>query len=157
LGKLLAYRWVWFDDTNKRWFRGRSSRKEWWLELLYMGLITGIAGAISPIAGAIIGALRLVQFWAVTARRLHDLNQTAWIHVGVILSYAIVVYTSVGLEVRDSWLATTFPPSGLFAREVFPVISGLSIFVAILFYGWIGFVKGTDAPNPYGEDAQIEE
>jgi uncharacterized membrane protein YhaH (DUF805 family) len=138
----LAYHRVWFEYKNKRWFRGRSTRREWWTELVYLFFISSVAAGIGPIAGATIGAWRLILFWAATARRLHDLNRSAWIQVGVIASFVGFAGGTLALDEGTAWIG-----------GIFWSVSGL---INLAFYIWLGFFKGTDGPNTWGEDAPVE-
>lgn len=155
-GASLAYGSVWFEYKNRRWFRGRSTRREWWTELFYLFLVSAIASALGPVAGTIIGTWRLVLFWAVTARRLHDLNQSAWLQVGVIACFIGASLGVLALDDGTGWFANVVTLDSTLRTNIIPVISSLSVFINLAFYGWLGFFKGTEGPNAWGEDAPAQ-
>lgn len=91
-----------FIDAVKRFFigymefRGRSSRREFWLAMLFFIPVSVLIFLI-PAAGTVSGILwmlaTMVPIMAISFRRLHDANRTGWWfllgHVGTILALAM--------------------------------------------------------------------
>ena len=91
-----------FIDAVKRFFigymefRGRSSRSEFWLAMLFFIPVSVLIFLI-PAAGTVSGILwmlaTMVPIMAISFRRLHDANRTGWWfllgHVGTILALAM--------------------------------------------------------------------
>ncbi|MEJ2489529.1 MAG: DUF805 domain-containing protein [Sulfurovaceae bacterium] len=75
-------------------FEGRASRREYLWFILFLIIFTMVASVIGTIANAERGALFFVikvilvifalPTWAVTARRLHDINLSGWLALIVI-------------------------------------------------------------------------
>ncbi len=58
-------------------FRGRAQRSEFWWFLLFSAISQAVLNLI-PFVGEIYGLAILLPSLAVWARRLHDINRTAW-------------------------------------------------------------------------------
>ena len=85
-------------------FRGRSSRREFWLAILPI-VPTAVLPFLLPPFGTLIGLLWslaiAVPFLAISIRRLHDANRSGWWlllgHSGNILAVAILAFIAVGM------------------------------------------------------------
>jgi uncharacterized membrane protein YhaH (DUF805 family) len=98
-------------------FQGRSRRSEfWWVQLLlfivfFVGVILAMtlggfdpsgAGDINPIGMGILGLLGIfllaiiVPSIALFVRRLHDINQTGWIYLAIVIVGLIPVIGLLG-------------------------------------------------------------
>lgn len=85
-------------------FRGRSSRREFWLAMLFVVPMTVLPFLFPPF-GTLIGLLWslaiAVPFLAISIRRLHDANRSGWWlllgHSGNILAVAILAFIAVGM------------------------------------------------------------
>ena len=85
-------------------FRGRSSRREFWLAMLFVVPVTVLPFLFPPF-GTLMGLLWslsiAVPFLAVSIRRLHDANLGGWWlllgHSGNIIAAAILAFTAVGM------------------------------------------------------------
>ena len=72
-------------------FKGRASKEEFWFFVLFsviygfvIGFAVGMSGAHQDIVDAAIGLLILpilFPYFAVTARRLHDFNNSGWMQL----------------------------------------------------------------------------
>ena len=82
-------------------FSGRAARSEYW----YWTLFTIVANLVAGILDAILGGIGLIGLIvslalllpgiAVSARRLHDLDRTAW--------WLLIAFTGVGLILLLIW------------------------------------------------------
>ncbi|WP_428738609.1 DUF805 domain-containing protein [Sulfurimonas sp.] len=82
-------------------FTGRARRKEYWMFYLYYALVifalAFMAGFFSEInqlisnifAGVIVLFIlgSMIPFWAITARRLHDINMSGWWQLLYLIPY----------------------------------------------------------------------
>lgn len=65
-------------------FSGRARRKEYWLFILIVGIITFLVGLIdglagtSPVLGLLYSLALIVPILAVMIRRLHDTGRSGW-------------------------------------------------------------------------------
>ena len=59
-------------------FSGRSTRKEYWLPVLFNIVISGILSAINAKLGTIFGLVTLIPNIAIDIRRMHDINKSGW-------------------------------------------------------------------------------
>ena len=128
-------------------FKGRSRRKEFWLFMLLIIIVSVIAGIIDGILGmegmfgglygpvTLLAALAFVipQF-SVGVRRLHDTNRSGW------------------------WILLGFVPIVTMALTM---LTGLAIFnllalvALVLLYFFV--LEGTRGPNQYGPDPKAGE
>lgn len=75
----------WYIGCWKKYatFSGRARRKEYWMFALFNAIAYGVAGLIDGVLGtslvaAVYGLAVLLPTLAVTARRLHDTDRSAW-------------------------------------------------------------------------------
>ena len=81
-------------------FSGRAVRSEYWYWTLFVILASLVAGIIDAVfglglVGAIVSLALLLPGIAVSARRLHDLDRTAW--------WLLIVFTGIGLILLLVW------------------------------------------------------
>ncbi|WP_114389027.1 DUF805 domain-containing protein [Notoacmeibacter marinus] len=154
-------------------FTGRASRKTFWLTQLFIigvsvvvGLAVGVFAGVGSVflgdgqptstatlfGGGLIAivmiALNIVVFiisLAVSARRLHDLNRSAWWLVGFFA--ASVLLSALGYAGMDVQTGDNMP-SALFG--VLNLLIGIGAIV------YLGFIRGTDGPNRYGPDPRAK-
>lgn len=89
-------------------FRGRAQRAEFWWYVLFggivnigLGMLTNAAPQEGIMAGRVVTAVLLLPHFAVTARRLHDVNLSGWIQV-VPVSLALLGGAAVHLDFGTS-------------------------------------------------------
>ncbi|MCP1198727.1 DUF805 domain-containing protein [Notoacmeibacter sp. MSK16QG-6] len=154
-------------------FTGRASRKTFWLTQLFIVAVSigiGLAvGVFAGVGGVILGgtepsataalfggglvaivmiALNVVVFiisLAVSARRFHDLNRSAWWLLGIFV--ASVVLSVLGYATMASDAGDTTPSA------LFTILNGL-LGLGLIVY--LGFIRGTDGMNRYGPDPRVE-
>lgn len=111
-----------FIDAVKRFFigymefRGRSSRREFWLTMLFFIPVSVLIFLI-PAAGTVSGILwmlaTMVPIMAISFRRLHDANRTGWWfllgHVGTIPALAMLVVIAFGLVIIEIGMIMVIP------------------------------------------------
>ncbi len=128
-------------------FTGRSRRKEFWLFILLMIVVSVVATTIDSMLGmsglifGIYGPLTLIVALAlltpqlsVSVRRLHDTNRSGW---WVLLGFVPVVTMLVSYQ------------TGL------AVLNLLSLVAFVLIYFFV--LEGTKGPNQYGPDPKAGE
>ena len=135
-----------FIDAVKRFFigymefRGRSSRREFWLAMLFFIPVSVLIFLI-PAAGTVSGILwmlaTMVPIMAISFRRLHDTNRTGWWfllgHVGTILALAILVipHEPPKLDFHDP---NSFPGMLLTLFYVSLGMAGISLIIQAFLY-----------------------
>lgn len=63
-------------------FSGRANRSEFWFFVLFVSIIGFVLGVIGSNAlAAIINLALLLPYFAVGARRLHDIGKSGWIQI----------------------------------------------------------------------------
>lgn len=137
-------------------FRGRASRSEYWWFYLFtivLSVVTSVMDVVvamalniedfSPISTLTSLALAVPSV-AVTARRLHDTDRSAWwlfiITISVVIFAAAIIYEAVGANSS----ADTIPPTAVVG------IVGVAIAAIILMVFLV--LPGTRGPNRYGPD-----
>ena len=144
-------------------FSGRAARSEYWLWVLFCGVISAVlhgleGGAAQGSPGPIGSAWSLATFLpglAVAVRRLHDTGRSGWwlalpLAVMAVLGLAVgavmVEMQAAGGAVTPSVTAAVSPKlvALLFAAAAWLVVVGL-------FLVWF-CSRGTAGPNRHGED-----
>ena len=135
-----------FIDAVKRFFigymefRGRSSRREFWLAMLFFIPVSVLIFLI-PAAGTVSGILwmlaTMVPIMAISFRRLHDANRTGWWfllgHVGTIEIGMIMVipHEPPKLDFHDP---NSFPGMLLTLFYVSLGMAGISLIIQAFLY-----------------------
>lgn len=84
------YKSYWVNYVN---FSGRSTRKEFWLPVLFNFVISGILLYISGTLSGIFGLVTLIPSLANVFRRLHDTNRSgSWILICLIPIVGWIIY-----------------------------------------------------------------
>ena len=84
-------------------FSGRATRSEFWFFYLAYWIVTLITAVVFFPLMAIWSLATLIPFYAVSARRLHDINKSGWFQ----LFYLIPL---VGVIILIVWFATKSDP-----------------------------------------------
>lgn len=139
-------------------FRGRISRKQWWIGLLiYAVLNIGGGMVLNPeyffaedippanVPDTLWQLFLLVPLTAITAKRGNDRNWPSW------LAPAFVAANVFNLVAPYLGFQIGYGASGI-DRVLFFV---LAIFLLILFVD-NGFMRGTDGPNRHGADPLVQ-
>ena len=135
-------------------FNGRSGRLEFFLATFVISSLSGGVGLLRAdsrlpllIAAALLSIIMLVSGFAVTVKRLHDLNQTGWLSLlpGAIMGFVIgdAVIQMTSLQDGD---ITGF--ANLIEHNAI-LFTGATL-VTIAFTGWLTFTRGSTGSNDYG-------
>jgi len=129
-------------------FRGRANRQRYWVTNVTLVVFVFIAfilafsaGAIAPAVGGVFALPILVLFFAslaVSARRLHDRNKSAW---WLILLWLVPTLISL--------LGAAAGEGG---SEAASLIRVLGLPFSVWAFIELGCLKGTTGPNRYGDD-----
>ncbi len=135
-------------------FRGRINRaRYWWVAFIYIiawailvGVMTFFAAfhdspdtsMVTPAIfgiGAILGLIGTWSSFAVVAKRLHDLDMSAWWILPYVFGPAII--SSIASET-----------SGI----IFGILTIANLAICVWFIVQLGFIRGTAGPNRFGPD-----
>ena len=84
------YKKFWRNYTN---FSGRSTRKDFWMAVLFNFVVSMILSFISVRLSGIFTALTIVPSLAIAFRRLHDTNRSGgWIFINVLPFIGSIIY-----------------------------------------------------------------
>ena len=84
------YKKFWRNYTN---FSGRSTRKDFWMAVLFNMVASMILSAISIKLGSIYSILSIIPSWAIAFRRLHDTNKSgAFIFINLVPLVGSIIY-----------------------------------------------------------------
>lgn len=84
------YKSFWTNYVN---FSGRSTRREFWLPVLFNFVISGILGFISPALSGIFTLLYFIPSLANVFRRLHDTNRSGgWMFICLVPLVGWIIY-----------------------------------------------------------------
>lgn len=152
-------------------FKGRSTRAEFWWAMLFLFLLSLVCDLISSYLSTIAALAVCLPAFAITVRRLHDINRAGW----WLIIYYIIVFTGGiaafwGLGVFSSELAT-LPQDQMILELTQKISSGdvpslgaalfgyaIILFAAIVYLVWMAKPSGPDneyGPNPYGTSEKI--
>ena len=151
-------------------FKGRIQRLYWWVATIAVGAAAGAITGILEVAakssghsvvnpdtqqfeatglfGIVVLLVGLVNLWinfALSVKRLHDRGRTGWWLVGQTLILAVaavlvVVAIAVPKEQAPVWWVLA------------SVVGIVALAVSIWLFVEIGFLRGTQGPNRFGED-----
>lgn len=138
-------------------FRGRISRKSWWLGFVII-MILSIAGTLvlhpdafsldpdvawTPNwAATIWGLLLIIPYTAITVKRFNDRDWPNWLGYGVGLTAAL-------LTIGQHFGFFTFGPDMSTTEGIVGLVLYLPLLFALIDNG---FLRGTKGPNRYGPD-----
>ena len=140
-------------------FSGRAQRSEYWWFFLFNFVISVVLGIIAAAAAAlqflewVYSLAVLLPSLAVTVRRLHDTNRSAWwllIYLGIALGWIIgfiAIGVSVGIEDPEMLESDLEEWAGALA---FMIIWGLVSLVGFITLLVLCALPGTRGPNRYG-------
>lgn len=99
------YKKFWTNYTN---FSGRSTRKDFWMVVLFNIVISGILSYISTTLGGIYSLITLIPGLAIAFRRLHDTNRSGgWIFINLIPLIGWIIYlvfmTSASVDENNNY------------------------------------------------------
>ena len=135
-------------------FNGRSRRKEYWMFILFNIIISIVLSILDSLLGLNYGELNtngvlgslyslviLIPTFAVTTRRLHDVNKSGWLLVilyATIAVFATIIFTS---------MSNSDTPNPMIIGIIAIVLIGFSIYMFVL-----SVTNGDVGPNKYGPD-----
>jgi uncharacterized membrane protein YhaH (DUF805 family) len=122
----------------QRWFRGRSTRGEWWVSQFQFLILSSIAATGGTAVAVLVGAWLGARTIALTTRRLHDLGYSGW--------WQILGVGSVAALFFSEGTNTTYSVSN-------SLLGSIAVFICILYCIFLGFLPGPGKPNVYGEYA----
>ncbi len=94
-------------------WRGRTSRRTYWLSVLGGFVAFVVAAAIHPVAGSVVLALLAVPALVLSVRRLHDAGMRGWYLLWGFVPYVGVVVNVVFLSLKGMARTNNFgPPPG---------------------------------------------
>ena len=114
-------------------FSGRAIRSEFWWYMLFQTVIS-VALFFVPVLGMVWNLANLVPIVAVTSRRLHDIDGTAWWQLLPLVGLPVVL---IGL---------------LFSSSIMMMVGGGMAGIAYLVILYWAACDGTPGPNHYGKD-----
>ena len=135
-------------------FNGRAQRSEFWWFVLF-ALISQMILNLIPIVGEIYALVLLLPSLAVTARRLHDTNRTAWwmllylVPIVGIIVLAILFIALLGINAFDPWGGSDAEWGVLGVFFIIWLIISIAAWVVLLVFQ---IMPGTVGPNRYGPD-----
>ena len=135
-------------------FNGRAQRSEFWWFVLFSFVSQFILNFV-PIIGSIYSLVLLLPSLAVTARRLHDTDRTAWwmlLYLIPILGFIILVilfFALLGINVFDPWRASDAEWGVLGLFFLVWLLGSIAAWVVLLVFQ---IMPGTVGPNRYGPD-----
>lgn len=126
-------------------FNGRANRQRYWLTSLALSgimLVSGLVAMLVPVIGAILMFVGFIgALWAalaISARRLHDRDKSAWWLVAMYLPLALISAFAGAVSVTDP--------------DVGNAVNILSLPFTLWAFIELGCLKGTTGPNRFGAD-----
>ena len=135
-------------------FNGRARRSEFWWFALFAFLSQIILNFV-PILGSIYSLALLLPSLAVTARRLHDTNRTAWwmllylVPILGIIVLAIMALAVLGVNAFDPFETSEVGWGVLGVLFLIWLLISLASWIVLLVFQ---IMPGTVGPNRYGPD-----
>ena len=126
---------------------GRIGRRDFWIGFVIVMVASLLINLIPGGLGALIGLLTLWPQICIHAKRLHDMDRTAWLMLlpGVVSVLAGIVGLMTGAMGSDG-------PGGVGHPNdvVLFGIGAVIVVVGVGFLLWVGLTRGTEGPNTYG-------
>jgi uncharacterized membrane protein YhaH (DUF805 family) len=154
-----------YTDVFKKYavFNGRAGRKEYWLFMLFNALIAWTIFIVLAVIGNFIGipALKYFEYvyalvilipgLAVTVRRLHDTNHSAWRLMWIFLAPVITVLLSVIIitSVVVTSLMLLTPTMAIAALIIYGILAVINLVIAIQFLVFL-CLDSNPVENKYG-------
>ena len=135
-------------------FNGRAQRSEFWWFVLFSFISQAILNFV-PVLGPIYALALLLPSLAVTARRLHDTNRTAWwmlLYLIPVLGFIVLVTIALvllGINAFEPWGAGEVEWGVLGTLFLVWLLVSVSAWVVLLVFQ---ILPGTVGPNRYGPD-----
>ena len=135
-------------------FNGRARRSEFWWFVLFAFLSQIILNFV-PILGSIYSLVLLLPSLAVTARRLHDTNRTAWwvlLYLVPIVGFIVLFVMFIallGANVLDPWQFSDAEWGVLGVLFLIWLLVSIVAWIVLLVFQ---IMPGTVGPNRYGPD-----
>ena len=135
-------------------FNGRARRSEFWWFTLFSFLSQAILNFV-PFLGPIYALALLLPSLAVTARRLHDTNRTAWwmlLYLIPVLGFIVLLITALALlgsNAFDPWQANEVEWGVIGILFLIWLFVSIAAWIALLVFQ---ILPGTVGPNRYGPD-----
>jgi uncharacterized membrane protein YhaH (DUF805 family) len=126
-------------------FYGRAGGPEWFGRM-FVNIICGAAMSAVPLIGPLLAAPWMVSALAVTSRRLHDLNISAWVQLVPIGVGMAVLALHINAEENLMWFG-----SHERALAIENTVGGTWLVLYGIYYLFLIFLPGTRGPNVYGE------
>ena len=135
-------------------FSGRAQRSEFWWFVLFSFISQAILNFV-PVLGPIYALVLLLPSLAVTARRLHDTNRTAWwmlLYLIPVLGFIVLVTVALallGTNAFDPWQANDVEWGVIGILFLVWLLVSIAAWIALLVFQ---IMPGTVGPNRYGPD-----
>lgn len=135
-------------------FNGRAQRSEFWWFVLFAFISQAILNFI-PFIGSIYSLVLLLPSLAVTARRLHDTNRTAWwmlLYLVPVLGFIVLVIaflSLLGADALSPWGADDVEWGILGILFLVWLFGSIAAWILLLIFQ---IMPGTVGPNRYGPD-----
>ena len=135
-------------------FNGRAQRSEFWWFVLFAFLSQIILNFI-PYVGEIYSLLLLLPSLAVTARRLHDTDRTAWwmlLYLIPVLGFIVLVIVALallGVNAFEPWEAGEAEWGALGILFLVWLLVSIASWIVLLVFQ---IMPGTPGPNRHGPD-----
>ena len=135
-------------------FNGRAQRSEFWWFVLFSFISQAIWNFV-PILGPIYALVLLLPSLAVTARRLHDTNRTAWwmlLYLIPILGFIVLTIAFIavlGISTLDPWATNDVEWGILGILFLIWLLVSIAAWIVLLVFQ---IMPGTAGPNRYGPD-----
>ena len=135
-------------------FNGRAQRSEFWWFVLF-SFISQFILNFFPVLGPIYALALLLPSLAVTARRLHDTNRTAWwmlLYLIPVLGFIVLLIIALallGTNAFDPWEASDVEWGVIGILFLVWLLVSIASWIVLLVFQ---ILPGTVGPNRYGPD-----
>lgn len=79
--------WAFLPFSGYTEFSGRARRREYWSYTLFLSIVAAVALGIGTTAMVLLTLGVFLPSWAVTVRRLHDMNASGWLILIALIPY----------------------------------------------------------------------